>query len=401
MTLSATGFKRALALFGLLVLLPGPVAAELPGVTGVRAGKNTAATRFVLDLTQAVDFTVFTLPDPYRVVIDLPEVTWRLSPNVLVAGRGVIQGFRYGLFRPGRSRVVLDVRGPVVVKNAFLLKPIADFAYRFVLDLEEVSTSAFQQQARLTPPPKVAPPPPPPKALPPPVGKHVVVIDPGHGGVDPGTIGLSGVYEKHITLAATLELKRALEATGRYVVVTTRSRDVFVSLHDRVAKARAAGAELFVSLHCDAVDNARVRGATVYTLSERASDADAAALAAKENRADIIAGLDIAAEAYDEEVANILIDLAQRATTNAASSFAERLVKEIGAATKLRRNTHRFAGFRVLRAPDVPSVLVELGYLSNRQDAKQLESAAFRGKLIRAIVRAIEGFFAAKSRVPT
>ncbi|MFQ5939639.1 MAG: N-acetylmuramoyl-L-alanine amidase, partial [Alphaproteobacteria bacterium] len=270
MTASTTGFRGALALLGVLVLLPGPAAAEAPLVTGVRAGKNAAVTRFVLDLTQAIDFTVFTLPDPYRVVIDLPEVTWRLPPNALPTGPGLIQGFRYGLFQPGRSRVVLDVRGPVAVKNAFLLKPTANFAYRFVLDLEEVSASTFRRQAQVMPPPKVVPPPAPPKAPPPPAGKHVVVIDPGHGGVDPGTIGLSGVDEKHINLVAALELKRQLEATGHYVVAMTRDRDVFVSLYDRVAKGRAAGAELFISLHCDAVDNGRVRGATVYTVSAKA-----------------------------------------------------------------------------------------------------------------------------------
>ena len=227
-------------------------------------------------------------------------------------------------------------------------------------------------------------------------GPVVVAIDPGHGGVDPGTRGRSGVYEKRITLAAARELARQLTATGRYRVVFTRDRDVFVPLPTRVAIARKAGASLFISLHADSIADRKVRGASVYTLSENASDAESAALAAKENKADVIAGIDLSSQVYDPEVANILIDLAQRQTNNDSGVFAETLVPELGTVERLLRKTHRNAGFRVLKAPDVPSVLIEMGYLSNPRDERMLRNPAMRAKLMGAVRRAIDRYFAAK-----
>jgi N-acetylmuramoyl-L-alanine amidase len=221
--------------------------------------------------------------------------------------------------------------------------------------------------------------------------RPVVVLDAGHGGVDPGAIGRSGIYEKEITLAMADELKKQLEATGRYQVVLTRDSDIFIRLRDRIALARAAGADLFISLHADAHSTSDLRGASVYTLSEQASDAEAAALATQENKSDVIAGVDLSHE--NEVVTNILIDLAQRETKNLSARFAAILVDELKADTLLLRNSHRFAGFAVLKAPDVPSVLIELGYLSSDQDEAELRSAKHRAKLGAAILRAVDGFF--------
>jgi N-acetylmuramoyl-L-alanine amidase len=221
--------------------------------------------------------------------------------------------------------------------------------------------------------------------------KRVIAIDPGHGGVDPGTVGGSGTYEKHITLSMAREIRDRLQATGRYKVVLTRDRDIFVRLRDRIAVSREAGAELFVSIHADAIENRRIRGLSVYTLSEKASDKEAAALAEKENKADLIAGIDLTKET--PEVTNILIDLAQRESMNQSARFAARLVKELARETKLLRNTHRFAGFVVLKAPDVPSVLMELGFLSNRQDEAALKRKSYRAKLIAAMARASDAYF--------
>ncbi len=374
-----------------LVMMSGAVAAK-PAVIGVRIGVDADTTRVVLDLTGALAYTIFTLPEPYRVVIDLPEVDWRLRSRAIPARRGLVERFRYGLFRPGTSRLVLDVGAPVVVRKAFLLEPTADVGHRLVIDLTAVSPDEFRRRGRPAPSPE--PEPPPPSVAPRGDGRPVIVIDPGHGGVDPGTIGASGVYEKQITLAVALGLERQLKATGRYVVKMTRRRDVFVRLRRRLGIARAVRASLFISLHADAIADKRLRGAAVYSLSEKASDAEAAALAAKENRADIIAGVDFAAEAYSDDVTNILIDLAQRETKNLSALFAAAVIAELGKETRLVRKTHRFAGFRVLKAPDVPSVLVELGYLSNRRDERMLRDPAQQGKLMRAIVRAIDRFFA-------
>lgn len=222
-------------------------------------------------------------------------------------------------------------------------------------------------------------------------GLPVIVIDPGHGGVDPGAIGVSGIYEKHITLALARELKTALEKSGRYRVHLTRDRDVFIRLRDRVAIARQYGADLFISLHADAVQNPSIRGLSVYTLSQNASDNEAQALAEKENKADLIAGVDLSHETPD--VAGILIDLAQRETRNRSAGFASEMVDEVGQEFNLLDNTHRFAGFAVLKAPDLPSVLVETGYLSNDYEEKQLRQPTYRARLAKAIARAIDRYF--------
>ncbi|MBI5163987.1 MAG: N-acetylmuramoyl-L-alanine amidase [Magnetospirillum sp.] len=222
-------------------------------------------------------------------------------------------------------------------------------------------------------------------------GRPVVVIDPGHGGVDPGAIGISGVYEKYITLAVARELKTQLEQTGHYKVFLTRDRDVFIRLRDRIAYARQQGADLFVSLHADAVQSPSIRGLSIYTLSQTASDTEAGQLADKENKADLIAGIDLSHESAD--VANILIDLTQRETMNRSAGFAGDIVEELGRDTALLANTHRFAGFAVLKAPDVPSVLIELGYLSHEAEERQLRQPDYRIRLAKAITRSVERFF--------
>jgi N-acetylmuramoyl-L-alanine amidase len=219
----------------------------------------------------------------------------------------------------------------------------------------------------------------------------VVALDSGHGGVDPGGIGASGTYEKHITLAMAREIGAALEKTGRYKAVLVRDRDVFIRLRDRIAIARTAGADLFISLHADVIANKAVRGLSVYTLSEKASDEESALLADMSNKSDLIAGVDLSNKTL--EVTNILIDLAQRETMNDSSRFAGHVVKQLSRETKLLNNTHRFAGFAVLKAPDVPSVLIELGFLSNVDDEAALKNRSYRDKLSQATVRAVEDYF--------
>ncbi|MGB1547757.1 MAG: N-acetylmuramoyl-L-alanine amidase [Alphaproteobacteria bacterium] len=369
----------------------GPLAAE-PSVLGVRAGEHLAMTRFVLDFSERVEFQVFTLANPYRVVIDFPEVNWKIPPHALEEGKGVIKDFRYGLFTAGTSRVVIDVNRPVAVKKAFLLNPIGPHSYRFVLDLEGVSQEAFQHSDKSAIQPKVtAAALPVSPAAPTNGAKPLIVIDPGHGGVDPGALSRSGLHEKQVTLDVAKKLKQKLEASGRYRAMLTRDRDIFIPLRSRVAIAREAGADLFISLHADSHPNHRTEGASIYTLSEKASDKEAAALAAKENKADIIAGIDFSGT--DPVLANILIDIAQRDSLNSSLSFANLLIKEMGKVTRLVRNTRRSAGFAVLKAPDVPSVLVEMGYLSNRQEEKLLRDGKHRSRLAEAIKKATDRFF--------
>ena len=245
-------------------------------------------------------------------------------------------------------------------------------------------------EARLTPPTKPVPP---PRAKP--VAKpvrYLVALDPGHGGRDPGAITEHGANEKTITLTFARELRAALEASGRYRVVMTRNRDRKVGLHRRVDIARDAGADIFLSIHVDRLDDRRVRGASVYTLSDDASDEEAAELAARENKADVVVDVDLS-EGYDEDVAKVLISLIQQNTMDCSAAFASLLVPALGRVAPLIKRPHRFADFRVLKAPDIPSVLVELGFLSNDQDAARLRSRSHRAVLAGAITRALDDYF--------
>ena len=234
-----------------------------------------------------------------------------------------------------------------------------------------------------------------PKALPQPKPvpqkQFRVVLDPGHGGIDPGAIGVSGIYEKEIAFSTVEELAKTLDATRRYTVVLTRTTDEFVELEERVARARAAQGDLFLSIHADAIPDSEVRGASVFTLSEQASDAEAAALARSENSVDLLAGIDLSH--HTPEVSSILLDLARRQTNNLSSAFARRVVSELGREVRMLNHSHRSAGFVVLKAPDVPSALVELGCLSNVQEEKELRSDAYRKKLVASLARAVHDYF--------
>src|SRR5262245_49004648 len=228
---------------------------------------------------------------------------------------------------------------------------------------------------------------------------RVIVLDPGHGGPDPGTIGASGYYEKNVVMVAAREMARQLNGTGRYKVVLTRAGDRYIALRDRVARARLAKAELFVSVHAGSHPSRWTRGASVYTLSEGASDREAAALAAKENKSDIVAGVDFRGKPPD--ITSILIDLSQRETINLSRAFAGILVDALGHnGIGLLARTHRHAGFAVLTAPDTPAVLLEMGYLSNRQDERLLVQPAHVRRLADAVVDAADRYFATRPPVP-
>lgn len=382
-------------------------------ILDARVAQHESMTRVVLETSGKVDYDIFALGEPCRIVIDLTEARWTLRDRDLPVTDPLISRVRYGVFRPGTSRVVLECRKPVGVDGAVLVERMDGRGYRLVVDLVEVPPILFAQYLRTTAHSVVRPTPsaarlpqvqPLPQASigkarfgvptpkPPPVRRRpVIVLDPGHGGADPGAISRSGVYEKHVTLAAARLLREELQALGRYTVVLTRDDDRLIRLQDRVARARSANADVFISLHADTNPDPRVRGVSVYTLSERASDAEAAALAERENKADLIAGVDLSHEA--PEVASILINLAQRETMNQSAQFATMLVHELGRETSLLRNTHRFAGFAVLKAPDVPSVLVELGHLSNDEDARRLQQPAYLRRLARAIARGVDTYF--------
>lgn len=374
----------------------GAPAAAKPTVSDVRVGLHEDYTRFVLELSQPVAWRVFTLPDPYRLVIDLPELTWNLPSQLPGANKGLIAALRYGLFAPGVSRVVLDLSGPVSIRTVELLPPGANGLSRLYVDVEPTSEAAFNRPEARTPIVSATALPvgidstPMPTPASPGDERPLVVIDAGHGGIDPGATSVSGVLEKNLVLDYAITLKEQLEKGGKYRVLLTRDEDIFIPLKDRYAFAEKAGAELFISLHANTHSRSSIYGASVFTLSEKGadSDADAAALAAKENAADALAGVP-----ETDDVAVILGDLMRRETMNLSKNFANRLVDEIGKDAPLLRNTHRYANFTVLRSPTVPSVLIEIGYLSNRDEEKLLRSKKHRQKVCGAIVRAIDSYF--------
>ena len=408
-------------------------------INSVRIGTHPDKVRMVVELSRVADYRAFMLQNPSRLVVDLPNFSWNAG-NPSAPPGSLVRAIRNGPLQPGIQRMVVDLETQASLRSAFILPKGGGNPDRLVLDFVRMggtfnpaiektfgnlnsSKPNFTLETFGNPPQDAevtqvattattnvlkAPPQKPsyngesesaPKADPTPAPKpsngkkYLIVIDAGHGGQDPGANGANGSKEKNITLAAAKELKRQLEASGRYRVQLTRDRDIFIKLPDRVSIARRVEADLFISLHADSIDKPGVHGASIYTLSNTASDAQTEKLAARENRVDLIAGVDLSHE--DKEVANILIDLAMRDTMNQAKFFANGVVKHADKhGIDLLERPHRYAGFAVLKAPDIPSVLIEMGFMSNKAEANRLASGEYREKMARAIVAGIDAYFA-------
>jgi N-acetylmuramoyl-L-alanine amidase len=392
----------ALAAMGLAGLILGEARAGEASVDDIRLAKHGEATRVVIDLSKPVSYRHVSLGEPPRLAIDLPEVEWTLDDDASRAV-GLVQGFRFGQPRPGVSRIVLDVAQPFEIDRVFELPPSGTHGHRIVTDLVKVPLNGRHQRINGKIATVAAPAEtqaaavvvvwPPARKPAPPVDQRIIVIDPGHGGVDPGAIGsATKLLEKEVALRMGLALRAQLEATGRYKVVMTRTDDRIVRLRDRLQIARQSRGELFISLHADSLTRApAVSGASVYTLSERASNDEGARLARRENRADILAGIDLSDQA--DIVTEILIDLAQRDANNKSVRLAEVLVEELKGTTKMAKRRRAQAGFVVLKSPDMPSVLVELGYLSNRADEKAVADDAHIARLAAAVAHAVDLYF--------
>jgi N-acetylmuramoyl-L-alanine amidase len=370
-------------------------AQPLVTATDLRIGGDDKQTRFVVDLSRKIDVAVFALADPYRVVIDLPQTNFKLPAKAGDQSRGLLKAFRYGLIMQGGSRIVLDTKGPIRLDKVFVLEPAEGQPARLVLDLTATDRASFMRNIALENHPAHNLTARPSEALPKTDGdaRPLIVLDPGHGGIDNGTRGTGGELEKDVVLAFAQTLRDKLQSSGKYRVAMTRSDDTFIPLAERVRFARARNAALFISVHADALPRSegQAEGATVYTLSENASDAEAARLAEAENKADVIAGVDLTTE--PDDVANILVDLAQRETKTFSTQFARTLVGELKSAARLHKHPLKSAGFKVLLAPDVPSVLVELGYMSTKDDLKQLTSATWRARTAQSVAQAVDSYF--------
>lgn len=375
-------------------------------VKDLRIGNQANGARIVFDLDKSVNYRVFVLDSPKRLVIDLDDA--EIKNNYPAPKNQVVQQTRVGKLDGNNKRVVLDLKRSAVVSKAFILPPQSDKPWRFVIDTEFAGDREFNNKAgqrnAITNDSKFEP-----KESSEKPSKswfsfggssdksgleteraRIVVLDPGHGGKDPGAIGGNGTYEKNITLATGKELQTILQKRG-YTVYLTRSTDIFIPLRQRIKIAQKYKADLFMSIHADSAQNRQATGLSVYTLSDTASDAEAAALAERENKADIIGGVDLGGNT--KEVNDILISLSQTDTRNKSSKYATYMVKEMAKTVKLVKNTHRFAGFAVLKAPDIPSALLEMGYLSNRTEEANLKRLAYRQKLANAAANAIDQYF--------
>jgi N-acetylmuramoyl-L-alanine amidase len=369
-------------------------------LTGDKSG-----TTFLLVLSSGVRAEIFTLPEPYRVVVDLPDVTFNLPDGTGQKGRGLVSAFRYGLLAEGKSRVVIDTAGPVVIKKADMTAK-GGTAVELVIELGPTSVQSFgagtgasrTAAATAVPLPTDTPASP---VLKKDRLKPVILIDAGHGGIDPGAASPSNLKEKDVVLAVANALKAQLAASGRYDVQMTRRTDVFVSLDQRLKMSRDLAADLFISLHADSIAQKgfakTVRGATVYTLSERASDEEARRMAEKENNSDAVAGLQTTKFEEEGEVRSILIDLLKRETSNFAADFSNSLVKRLGTTISLSGDPQRSAAFKVLRQADTPSVLVELGYMSHPEDEKLLNSEPWQRRVAAAIGTAVDSYFSKRT----
>jgi len=391
-------------------------------VTDLRMMRDPAGTtRLVLDVTAAVPFRSFVLNNPQRLIIDLPRMNWAAPMNKGDRNR-FVKSYRMGSYQKDTLRIVFELNRPVIVSQQMRLAPTDGRPWQYIFDLKPVDPVRFQQAVQkvnvggeapatatnnatgnltgvTTTTAKVMVEPKATQTAPTAIKKPLIIIDAGHGGVDPGAHAVNGMYEKNITLAVAKALRDDLEATGRYRVKMTRDRDIYIKLPERVHIARAAGGDMFISLHADTISRSNVQGASVYTLSEKASDAETAKLAERENAVDSLVNVNVGD--VDTDVANILIDLVTRDTMNQSKVLAETVVstfKHSGIHT-LPILPHRSAGFAVLKSPDIPSILIEMGYLSNHQEADNLSDDSYRQKLAGSVAKIVDRYFSETSKL--
>lgn len=371
-------------------------AGERPTVSTVRFGPGEDDTRIVVEADAAPRYSVYLLAEQGdRAVLDLEPVDWALEGTDIGAGQragagaGLVGQYRYAHNSPSTSRLVFDLDAPVRVKRHFVIEPSAAFPlYRLVVDLERTDRESFLAAAGF-PRAGLA------KSVAEEPEELVVVVDAGHGGKDPGAQGRRlRLREATVNLEIAKALKARLERDKRYRVVMTREDDRFIELEDRVKVAREAGADLFISIHADSAESGSAAGASVYTLSERAEHRSKDEILTKQNWL-----IDIDFEGRRPEVNSILVDLAQRETKNQSAAFADLLIPQLKTVGSVLRNTHRSAGYKVLLAPDVPAVLVEVGFLSNAGDEAALAQSGHRDKVAQALADAIDAYFDRRRRL--
>lgn len=396
-----------IAVYLILALLPGYAqntadsgVGRLPEVVDARVSTTPERARLILDLSALTEFAIASIADPRQIAVDVRASSVKIGGNSLPAGDGLVSGFSVEMVEEGRVRTWLTLAVPAKVQQAYVLEPFDDQPARLVVDLipasaEEFSALAAQDlalsRARLMPQLET-------KSVMPDIlkldltsSKPLIVIDPGHGGVDSGAEAANGIREKDVVLAFSKILQKLLVETGKFDVALTREGDTFLRLEERVALARENKADLFISIHADYFQQQNVRGASVYTRDERATDVLDKVLADNENRVDIIAGF--AMPQMEDRVVSILVDLMRREMRRQSYRAAQSIVAQMEPSVRLRRFPVRKANFMVLQAPDVPSILVELGFMSNAQDIANLTTDAWRDRVAQALARGITAYF--------
>lgn len=383
-----------------LVVTTAPQAAaepDLPTLVGSRISTNDARARLVIDLSAPANFRFFAIDEPARIVVEIEAGAMAFDPAPQIGEAGLVGEYHIGMVDERLARAVMMLSAPAQVQQAFVTEPAGDQPARLIVDVIPDTEEGFAarvaavEEAATAAPAARAPPTAQPQAPVVAEGRPLIVIDPGHGGIDSGARAANGLLEKTITLRFALDLQEALVATGKFDVALTRDSDRFVSLAQRVALARANHADLMVSLHADSFDQAGVRGASIYTRDEGATDVLDKVLAEQENRADLVAGF--SPPEAEEAVVDILVDLMRREARRRAYRAAASIVDEFERSVTLRRFPLRRADFLVLQAPEVPSILVELGFLSNPDDTSNLATQAWRRRVVEALARGIETYF--------
>ncbi len=380
-----------------------PVGAGAATVTGGRIAGDMESTRVFFDLDRKVEFSSFYMTGPDRIVIDAPALLFRFAEADALVPRGLVSFRQFGAITRERSRIVLSLAQPAKITSIAVEEVEPGKQYRLVVDLAKSTREEFaamlERQRELvgvsgavvTKGDRVRKPVAAKKE-----GRFTVVIDPGHGGIDSGAVGKNGTEEKNLTLALGKLMKAKIAQSGPYDVLMTREEDVFMSLRDRVAFFRQNSADLVISIHADSLRLSQFRGASIYTLSETASDRLSHELAELENMADIVGGL--AASTEDDEVRGILAEFTSRETDRFSMAFSSTLVAELGKGIQLVKNPQRHAAFAVLKAPEVPGVLLEMGYLSNEEDEKLLLDSKWQDTTASLVASAVNNFF--KPRLP-
>ena len=379
LTLARRLFLKKLTGLGALVSIPlttqKALAASRTALTSVRvAQSNQEHTRVVFDLSGDIQHDLFTLAEPHRVVIDLKNVRKSAALVSEEHQTNLLQGIRSSTRNNKDLRVVLDLKGKARPRS-FMLQPNDKAGHRLVIDMHATKLSPTpiktSQQKRRAKKKEI-----------------VIAIDPGHGGRDPGAVGRRGTREKDVTLAVAKKLKKVISATPGFKAVLTREGDQFVVLRKRVEKARKHQADLFISLHADAFKSPNVEGASVYALSLNGASSEAARwIAEKENASDLIGGVSL--DDKDDLIASVLLDLSQSATIQDSLELGSDVLKHLGKVGKLNKDQVQQAGFAVLKAPDMPSILIETAFISNPKEERRLKSSKHQHKLAKAIFSGI------------